>query len=190
MDSKLKKKRKNKTLDYIIAGAILAIIVFVVYWEFEKLKASINFSKFAAMSPWQILWAILGAVVLLIIFVGMYILMKKRPDMQKKVEDSVVILWRNLWVPGMVLVIMFLGWLHNKYQYESHFQENVTQSFCSLGNATMTIYNATNSLPGWVWILIWGSLFWSGIDSALDVWREKKKNEDEDEKKKKNKRKN
>ena len=106
----------------------------------------------------------------------MFFIMKKRPDIGEKIEESAKILWSEIWIPAMVFIIMFLGWLHNKYQYTSYFQENMTQAMGSLGNATVSIYNAGANIPGWVWIIIWIGLFYFGIDSIIDVWKPKKEN--------------
>jgi uncharacterized membrane protein len=92
----------------------------------------------------------------------------------KKVEESVTAFWRLTIIPFMVIIIMFLGWLHNKYQYTSTFRENVTQTMCSLGNATMTIYNAGVTIPWLAWIFIWGGLFYFGIDAVIDIWKAKR----------------
>ena len=182
LNNKKKKNNKtNKTTDYIISGLLLITVAAIVYWKFKRLK--LDFSGFAtelaAMSAGELIAMVIELIVLVAIFLVMMYLFKKKPDTAKKVEESIVILWRKLWIPAMVLIITFLGWLHNKYQYESHFRENVTQSMCSLGNATMTIYNAGNSFQGWVWILIWGGLIWFAFDDVIDVWRTKHKQKKE-----------
>lgn len=167
-----KTKKTSKTLIYVIGGVLIALLAFIVYWKFEQLK--LDFSELAMMTPGEIAMAIVGIIILAAMAIGMEYLLKKKPDIGKKVEESVTAFWRLTIIPFMVIIIMFLGWLHNKYQYTSTFRENVTQTMCSLGNATMTIYNAGVTIPWWAWIFIWGGLFYFGIDAVIDIWKAKR----------------
>lgn len=100
--------------------------------------------------------------------------MEEKKHIFEKILESLKIMWLEIWAPFTVLSIMFLGWLHANYPYESYFRENVTASYNGMVNSTMTIYNYGARFPGWGWSLIWLGVFGFGIWNIIDVWIAKK----------------
>lgn len=180
MEEKKKIKSSHKRL-YIILGIIAALLLIYFIGGFDNtIKDYSDMKTLFQSQPDMIVPICISFIIFIFTIVSMTFLAIKKKHMFIKILKSLKIMWLELSMPFTVLIIMFLGWLHANYPYESYFSENVTASFSILTNATMSIYNYGVKFPGWGWILIWGGLFGFGIWNIIDVWREPKSSNDLD----------
>lgn len=112
-------------------------------------------------------------------------LIKTNPNILKKIEKSCSIFWNRLWLPLAVFIIIFLGYLQHKYQYETTFIQDF--SYAS-GLALKAIYSIGTTWPWYLWILLFVGTIYFGITPIIDIWRKNGKRNEKKQKKKKVKR--
>jgi hypothetical protein len=165
---KKKKQKLSRTGAIIVACIILSGVGAYIYFDKEMLADLKLAIDTVGILPFIITILSFAIIASLCVYV-----ITHKPKIWNKVIKTLAVIWREIWVPFTILIIMFLGYLHDKYPYESHFQENVTATFIILANSTTSIYNVGTKIPGIGWAAIWIGLFYFGIQSAIQVWKKK-----------------
>jgi hypothetical protein len=170
-----KKKESSSKVIPIIIGLIIALSI--LYWigYFDDSGENYNMIKTEIQNqPDMLLPLCLSFSVFIFVVIALIWIALKKKHIFNKILESLKIMWLEIWAPFAVFSIMFLGWLHANYPYESYFRENITSSYTGMVNSTMTIYNYGTKFPGWGWTIIWIGIFGLGIWNIIDVWREPK----------------
>jgi len=169
-----KEKKKKSKRAGIIAGIIIILILLAsLYFRWSEFIEEFNSIKTELISaPWWTAPVMILGVIVILGGLG-YVLTSKY---RERIEATGRELLYKFWIPVAVFIIMFLGWLHSRYPYESHWTENVTQSFCTLGNVTNTLRNVGADFSGILWIILGLGFVYFTYGNITDIW--KKDNED------------
>jgi len=167
------KKKLNRKLIWTLIIIISGFLIYTIYLDLKgTFEDSIN--PGSPGSFWTFPSFFLSAVAILGAFLLVGFWAKKKGILWKLEEIGNILLY-NLWFPFAIIVLFLLGAIHTSFPYESHWAENMTHSFGTLGGIGVKLYDIGAVVQWYWWVLILLGYIYFAFDEIKDVCKSKKR---------------